>query len=386
MLGSWLYDTHTIRYISDKYGLDALCNCKEQYGTDGYTLWGGYYGQGYYPNRNNVFIPAQTCESQIPVPVFRMLGSDPVYQYDYGLNVDCEEQEAQKVITLEPLCLEPGGGGVPKWVDWYIKENFNGECLSFGYAQAGQENSFSWETMKGGLDYQFALFEQLQKQGKIIVERLGDTGRWYKEAYTTTPASTITAHTTYDNKDINTVWYSSKYFRINLHSDHGTFRIRDLHIFSEKYLDPFEDEVSTENEATYETLPVIDGTRHSGNGVLAGGYLVYEDGDLPDFNEMKFTDAGKGTAIITYGSLRVELAEDRIKIIGASPFILKNKIGTIRDHLPTVKRYNEEEIILSYQNVDYGIWVLQGKILEPTCLQSDGNVLEVQLNKVDFAV
>ena len=29
VLGAWLYDTYTIRYISDKYGLDALCNCKE---------------------------------------------------------------------------------------------------------------------------------------------------------------------------------------------------------------------------------------------------------------------------------------------------------------------------------------------------------------------
>lgn len=26
-------------------------------------------------------MPAQTREGQIPVPVFRMLGSDPIYQY-----------------------------------------------------------------------------------------------------------------------------------------------------------------------------------------------------------------------------------------------------------------------------------------------------------------
>jgi hypothetical protein len=85
VFGSWLFDTHTIRYIEEKYGADAFCNCKEQYGTDGYTLWGGYYGQGYYPSRKNAFLPAQEEENQIRVPVFRMLGSDPVYQFDYSV-------------------------------------------------------------------------------------------------------------------------------------------------------------------------------------------------------------------------------------------------------------------------------------------------------------
>ena len=47
VFGSWFFDSFTVRYVTDTYGLDALCNCKEQYGTDGYTLWGGSYGQGY---------------------------------------------------------------------------------------------------------------------------------------------------------------------------------------------------------------------------------------------------------------------------------------------------------------------------------------------------
>ena len=141
VFGSWLFDSYTIRYISDKYGLDAICNCKEQYGTDGYTLWGGYYGQGYYPSRTNCFMPAQTKEEQIPAPLFRMLGSDQVYQYDFGMDRDSGAAGVQGVITLEPVyCGNSGGGGVPKWVDWYLRENFNGECLSFGYTQAGQGN------------------------------------------------------------------------------------------------------------------------------------------------------------------------------------------------------------------------------------------------------
>lgn len=40
-VGSWLIDAHTLAYMHDKYGVIAGCNCKDQWGTDGYTLWGG---------------------------------------------------------------------------------------------------------------------------------------------------------------------------------------------------------------------------------------------------------------------------------------------------------------------------------------------------------
>lgn len=83
-VGSWFIDAHTLAYMHEKYGIVASCNCKDQVGTDGYTLWGGYWNQAYYPSRLNGYMPAQTEEGQIPVPVFRMLGSDPVYRQDGG--------------------------------------------------------------------------------------------------------------------------------------------------------------------------------------------------------------------------------------------------------------------------------------------------------------
>ena len=95
-IGSWFIDAHSLEYMYDKYGIIASCNCKDQYGTDGYTLWGGYWNQAYYPSRLNGYMPAQTAKGQIPVPVFRMLGSDPIYQYDTGVG-----HTIQGVITLD---------------------------------------------------------------------------------------------------------------------------------------------------------------------------------------------------------------------------------------------------------------------------------------------
>lgn len=379
VFGSWFFDTATIRYVSDKYGCDALCNCKEQYGTDGYTLWGGYYGQAYYPSRNNIFMPAQSVETQIPVPLFRMLGPDQVYQYDFGLQLDSDKEVWQSVITLEPACI--GGGDNPEWIDWFVKENYNGECLSFGYAQAGQENSFGWDGMEKGLSYQFTLFEKLQQEGKLTVETMGESGRWYQETYKTTPASAITAHSAYDDENKNTVWYSSKYYRVNLFGDHGSVRIRDLHFFSEKYFDPFEETVCTENVAVYDTLPLIDGNRQSGNGILAGGYFTFEDGTVPRGFEMQFTDCreqGCGCAEVDYGELKFRLAEDGLRIEGVKDFTLEIRMCPDRDHVGRVISLCEDEMIMSYQNAEYGVKLNCGKFEGYRIMKSCGKVLELR--------
>lgn len=396
VLGSWVYDTHTIRYANDKYGLDAICNCKEQYGTDGYTLWGGYYGQGYYPSKNNVYLPAQKKENQIDVPLFRMLGSDQVYQYDFKIDPSLDEQILQGVITLEAACGAPGivddpnvdfsafikakpyGGYSKNWTEWYMRENFNGECLSFGYAQAGQENPFGWRWIEPGIKMQFEMFEKLQAEGKIICEKLGETGKWYKETYDTTPASAITAHSAYDDENKNTVWYSSKNYRINLYGEDGIFRIRDIHVFSDKVCDPFEDKVCTENCATYEALPFIDGCRYTGKGVLSGGFVTYADGTQPKHSEMKFVDMGNGCAQVTYGDFVIELNEKGFKITADRDFSIENRIGTHGKHLPETVGVDTKVLNLKYSGVDYSVMLTSGKFEGERKIVSENNAVEMR--------
>ena len=368
VFGSWIFDSHTARYISDTYGADAFCNCKEQYGTDGYTLWGGYYGQGYYPSRTNIFMPAQTEKEQLPVPVFRMLGSDPVYQYDFG---DIENAAGhQAVITLEPVYHE-AGGGVPEWIDWYLKENYNGECLSFGYAQAGQENSFGWESMKDGLIYQFAEFERLQKEGRITVEPLGETGRWFKSEYKQTPASAITAHSAWDDPEKRSVWYCSRFYRTNLYADNDTMRIRDLHLFDEQYPDPFEDTVCTANEACYDTLPLADGHLHTANGIPGGLHFRRPDGSTLPCSDMKFTDLENGQAKVDFGTVSILLSEDRMEITAAEDFILENRIVSGVVHTPSILAQSDSRLDLSYNGTKYSVRLESGRFESATAILSE---------------
>jgi hypothetical protein len=285
-VGSWIIDAHTLAYLSDRYGIAASCNCKDQWGTDGYTLWGGYVNQGYYPSRSNVLAPASGAERAIPVPVFRMLGPDPIYQYDAGFQEeDAPGVNGQPVVTLEPVY--PVGGGSPAWVRWFFGEMARGPSLSFGYAQVGQENSFGWKAMAAGLEDQLALVAERRRAGELRVECLRDTGRWFRARYPATPASAVTALSDWKGQGRGSIWYCSRFYRINLYREGGRTWIRDLHRFDDEYPERYLRTACREPALWYDNLPLMDGNRWSGGGVRAGIRFVRSG---PEPVELSFGD------------------------------------------------------------------------------------------------
>ncbi len=251
-VGSWFIDAHTLGYMYDKYHIIASCNCKDQLGTDGYTLWGGYWNQAYYPSRKNAYMPAQNASAQIPVPVFRMLGSDPIYQYDTGLG-----GRIQGVISLEPVYGDSGGDRT--WVEWFLNAIVDGPCLAFNYAQAGQENSFTWAGMGKGLTMQMPILDSLQKADKITIETLRESGEWFKKKFSVTPPTAVTVMNDVRNEGRKTVWYNSRYYRVNLLWEGNSFRFRDIHLFNENLESDYLKKAGTSNQCVYMTLPVVDG-------------------------------------------------------------------------------------------------------------------------------
>ncbi|MDR1864945.1 MAG: hypothetical protein LBR08_05165 [Bacteroidales bacterium] len=276
-VGSWFIDAHTLAYMYDKYRITASCNCKDQIGTDGYTLWGGYWNQAYYPSRKNAYMPAQTAEGQIPVPVFRMLGSDPIYQYENGLG-----SGGQGVVSLEPVYAD--GGGNRRWVEWFFKSMFEEPCLAFNYVQVGQENSFTWAAMQQGLNIQIPLLDSLSRQGKIRIETLETSGRWFGENYALTPPTAVTALTDIQNRGNKTVWYNSRFYRANLMWEGQSFRFRDVHLFDERLESDYLTKAGTSTQCNFTTLPVVDGFLWSTPEEKAGLRFTDRDGKNPSVN------------------------------------------------------------------------------------------------------
>lgn len=299
-VGSWFIDEHTLGYMYDKYKITASCNCKDQIGTDGYTLWGGYWSQAYYPSRKNAYMPAQNKKNQIPVPVFRMLGSDPSYQYDCGIGSNVW----QDVITIEPAA---NVGSDKQWVEWLLGAMFEDPGLNFTYVQIGQENSFTWDRMAKGLEMQIPLLAAYETAKKIRIETLEESGKWFKKKFPVTPPTAISSLSDYRELDRKTVWYNSRYYRTNLLWEGQTFKIRDIHLFNETFESEYLDKPLTSSKCTYFTLPLVDGNLWSSGDKMAGMRLRYAIGD----GKMKEA-TGHAVPVITQKgkTLQVEWALD----------------------------------------------------------------------------
>lgn len=353
-VGGWIIDSISLEYLHKKYNIKACVICRDQWGTDGYNLWGGYYGQGYYPSKWNVFSPAQNAENQINVPVFRMLGPDPVFQYDAGLvrqnddgTVFYQPSDHQPVRTLEPVYQNAGGN--PEWVDWYFKENFNSKSISFGYAQVGQENSFGWEAMKDGLTYQLEKIKKMSDESMIAVETLGETGQWYLESFEATPSSAICCDTAYKDMSTSSYWYCSPYYRANIMKESQKLWIRDIHKFAEDYKDRYYDQPCNCSWFTYDTLPVIDGNLWSCGAVRAGIYLFFDE-------EISFDDCvsrtdGSGLIVeanSSGGKISIILSREKIRFEATREFKLKFIYS------PGSIVMNIEEQSIRYEHEGYG--------------------------------
>jgi hypothetical protein len=262
-VASWFIDAYSLNYMYEKYGIVASANCKDQYGTDGYTLWGGYWNQAYYPSKLNSYMPAQHIENQVPVPIFRMLGSDPIRQYDNGLGTT-----RQGVVTLEPVYKF--GGGDSTWVNWFFQSFTSDSSLGFNYAQAGQENSFTWNGMSKGFEIQMPLIARLRDEHAIRVETLEASGHWFRKNYKLTPATSFSINKDINGSDLKTVWFNNRFYRVNMLWEKGTLRIRDIHLFNENFSSVYETQAATSNECKFFTLPVVDGYAWSDLDQVAG--------------------------------------------------------------------------------------------------------------------
>jgi hypothetical protein len=259
-IASWNLDAVSMEHFSMHYGADAFAVVRDQLNTDGYTVWGAPIA-GYYPSRRNAWSPALERGNQIPTPVFRLLGQDPVYYYDNRLpNPD----------TMEPV-WPSGQSGV--FVEHFLEMIARSPSQSFAYAQLGQENSFGWPMMGKGYALQMAKLAGIRNQGDLRVETMGETGRRFKRSFSSTPTQAqVMLQDPFANtvSPERTVWYQSKYFRANLHFRSNEFYLRDLHVYDDSFAEPYLEETAKRHGIEQRMLAVLDGYHWSDDRTHAG--------------------------------------------------------------------------------------------------------------------
>lgn len=390
-VASWFIDAHTLNYLWEKYRIVASANCKDQYGTDGYTLWGGYWNQAYYPSKINSYMPAQHAANQIPVPVFRLLGSDPVRQYDQGIT-----SRRQGVITLEPVY--PQAGGSEKWVNWFLGSFANDPALGFNYTQAGQENSFTWNAMEKGFEIQLPLLDSLRKAGKIRLETMEQSGKWFRKTYPVTPATSFAVTKDIEGSNRKTLWYNSRFYRVNILWEDGGMRIRDIHLFDEGLEDYYTTQTATSNECSFFTLPVVDGYLWSKPDQLAGMRIKGVAGGkevLLKGGDPVFTNVGKETVVVTWpldggGKLRMELAAQTfsVKLVGTTSVDWYFDLEVAPSAKTPFMGVSSKKLVCNFERFDYNLTALSGRFSKPDngavfrlSPESNGLVLSMKASK-----
>jgi hypothetical protein len=329
-------------------------------------------------------MPAQHLQNQIPVPIFRMLGSDPIRQYDNGLGT-----ARQGVVTLEPVYTF--GGGDSTWVNWFFKSFTNDPSLGFNYTQAGQENSFTWDAMAKGFEIQMPLIARLRNEHKIRVETMEASGLWFRKNYKVTPATSFSVDKDIDGSDLKTVWFNSRFYRINMLWEKGTLRIRDIHLFNENFPSVYETQPATSNECTFFTLPVVDGYIWSKPNQIAGLRLkAIIDGKEVELEgtDPKFIKTGTSTMHITWplktinGTFEADLSEKQIKItlVSAKAINWFFDLNTAENVKLPFNEINTKNIDCSFEGMKYLVKAGKGSFSKP----DNGSVFRIspQLNTI----
>jgi len=101
-----------------------------------------------------------------------------------------------------------------------------------------------------------------------------------------------------------TVWYQSKYLRANLHFRGTEFYLRDLHVYSDQFPQPFLTETVRQHGIEQRLLAVLDGYHWKSDKVPAQGrfVLIGKDGQ-----ETPLTMAGLPTVTEKGSTLRTDI-------------------------------------------------------------------------------
>lgn len=349
-IGSWVLDSVTMAYAQERYGVCAFATCRDQIGVDGFTLWGGYPNGPYYPSRDNENIPAQTIEKQIPAPVFRLLGPDPIYNFEAEVRDDLSG-----VYTLEPAWLT---GRDKKWIRWIFDRLTTEDALGVGYAHVGQENNFLWENIRPGFAPQFDVLKELQEKGLLRVETMEQTAKWFAKKYRMTPPMTFQASQDWSERDLSCQWYASAAYRVGFLGEEGHLRIRDMFLYDQSYPSRYLHAPMKQTKSTFDALPVL--------------YPQLWKKDLGFRPFIRFLDGeGKEYAgSVTYSALNSLVAKAELK--GAQGQIsclmlpwsmeIKGVEQIHMDALPVFVSADGDTVRMSYEGFSYGFRVGVGSI------------------------
>ena len=208
--------------MQTKYGVVANLGVADQHSTDGYHVWGQYWGIPFYPSKLHSGSPAQKMENKLDVVNLQWAPRDPLK--GYGTN------RASLYSTQDWFVIN-----LPK--EYFIELiNLYGESHNnqFGQIVLGLEGDFPQETYRGIFATEMEIIKKLRDGGEFQVTNMKDFATWYKKSFPQlSPIHSIISD--------DSVWYQSPFYRIGFkyNKSKKLFSVVDLRVYTDGYREPY---------------------------------------------------------------------------------------------------------------------------------------------------
>ena len=212
---------------------------------------------------------------------------------------------------------------------------------------------------------------------------MGETGRRFKRSFRSTPTQAqVMLEDPFGNDHApqRTVWYQSKYLRANLHFRDEQFYLRDLHVYNDRFPQPYLTDPARQHGIEQRMLAVLDGYHWSDDEVRAGRSGLRAMGRFvaiaPDGKETPLTMLGSPTVTETGSVLRAavplsgggtlvsEFREQEIRFALAdtpSSSRLGLKFEWVADR-SALQGVAEDRLQYRFRDFDYSVDVVNGAV------------------------
>lgn len=223
-VGAWNIDSYSANYLSDKYQVKVFLICSDQTSTDGYQIWGGWWGVPYFPSKQNLLMPAQTVEDKLNTVVLWWAARDPVNAYGSGV-----DKSTYSVQPNDYMLHNLKTDYFEKLTNIYLNPSLG----EFGQLTIGLENDYSIN--KYGNEYKNQI-NFLQKQ-PIQFLTASEFYQWYKK-YNLSPNHEISGVDPL-NSNQEFKWIMEKDKRTGLIKENSNWVVKDYRTYPKFLPDPY---------------------------------------------------------------------------------------------------------------------------------------------------
>lgn len=232
----WMIDTYSAEHLSKTYGVKNHEITREQWGTDGYALYGGSILSVFIPSKRWIFMPGSTEDTVLPLHILRQTISDPVHNYG---------------DLTSGYTSQPNDYGRTKGFDYFKYLLRQVEGYSQPVALLGLENSLDKK-------YQDIYKDQVDYVATIIPKQ----NIIFPSAITKIQDINYVTGTDYSNKSYKSFWIETSSYRARFILKNSYLQLTDLRIFDKSIYDPYYAFPSGEKTAYWEIPYVFDSSQN----------------------------------------------------------------------------------------------------------------------------